>query len=97
MRDLTQGSIPGHIVRMAAPMAIGMLFQTAYYFVDLYFVARLGDAAVAGVGTAGNLQFLIMAVTQVLSVGTMVLISHCAGRKDAEGGTLVYNQSLTLA
>jgi len=97
MRDLTQGSIPGHIVRMAAPMAIGMLFQTAYYFVDLYFVARLGDTAVAGVGTAGNLQFLIMAVTQVLSVGTMVLISHCAGRKDSEGGTLVYNQSLTLA
>lgn len=97
MRDLTQGSIPGHIVRMAAPMAIGMLFQTAYYFVDLYFVARLGDAAVAGVGTAGNLQFLIMAVTQVLSVGTMVLVSHCAGRKDADGGTLVYNQSLTLA
>jgi len=78
-------------------MAIGMLFQTAYYFVDLYFVARLGDAAVAGVGTAGNLQFFIMAVTQVLGVGTMVLISHCAGRKDAEEGTLVYNQSLTLA
>ena len=97
MRDLTQGSIPGHIVRMAAPMAAGMLFQTAYYFVDLYFVARLGDAAVAGVGTAGNLQFLIMAVTQVLSVGTMVMVSHAAGRKDAAHGTLVYNQSLTLS
>ena len=97
MRDLTQGSIPRHIVRMAAPMAIGMLFQTAYYFVDLYFVGRLGDAAIAGVGTAGNLQFMVMAVSQVLAVGTMVLVSHAAGRKDGTAGTLTYNQSLTLA
>lgn len=61
--DLTQGSIPGHIMRMAAPMAIGMLFQTLYYFVDLYFVGRLGDAAIAGVGAAGNLQFVVIALT----------------------------------
>ncbi|MFM8782384.1 MAG: MATE family efflux transporter, partial [Gemmatimonadota bacterium] len=97
MRDLTQGSIPRHIIRMAAPMAIGMLFQTAYFFVDLYFVGRLGDAAIAGVGTAGNLQFMVMAVSQVLSVGTMVIISHAAGRKDGTAGTLTYNQSLVLS
>lgn len=95
--DLTQGSIPGHIVRMAAPMAIGMLFQTLYYFVDLYFVGRLGDAAIAGVGAAGNLQFVIIALTQVLGVGTMVLISHAVGRKDRADANLVFNQSVLLA
>ena len=35
MHDLTQGSIPKHILRLAAPMAAGMVFQTLYYFVDL--------------------------------------------------------------
>ncbi len=97
MQDLTQGSIPRHIVRMAAPLAIGMLFQTAYYFVDLYFVGRLGDAAIAGVAAAGNLQFIVVALTQVLGVGTMVLISHAAGRKDRHDATLVFNQSLVMA
>ena len=97
MQDLTQGSIPRHIVRMAAPLAIGMLFQTAYYFVDLYFVGRLGDAAIAGVAAAGNLQFIVIALTQVLGVGTMVLISHAAGRKDRDDATLVFNQSLVMA
>lgn len=97
MNDLTQGSIPRHILRMAAPLAIGMLFQTAYYFVDLYFVGRLGDAAIAGVGAAGNLQFIVIALTQVLGVGTMVLISHAAGRKDRDDATVVFNQSVLLA
>ena len=43
MRDLTQGPIPGHLVAMAVPIAVGMLAQTLYFLIDLYFVARLGD------------------------------------------------------
>ncbi|KQZ59647.1 MATE family efflux transporter [Lysobacter sp. Root559] len=97
MQDLTQGSIPKHVVRMAAPIMIGMLFQTLYFLIDLYFVARLGDAAIAGVGAAGNVQFIVMALTQILGVGTMALISHAVGRKDREDANLVFNQSLLLA
>ena len=52
MRDLTEGSIAGHIVRMAVPMAIGMIFQMLYQLIDLYFVAQIGDAAMAGVSAA---------------------------------------------
>ena len=54
MHDLTQGSISKHIMRLAAPMAAGMLFQTLYFFVDLFFVAKLGDASIAGVSAAGT-------------------------------------------
>jgi putative MATE family efflux protein len=97
MHDLTQGSMPKHIVRLAAPIAASMIFQTLYYLVDLYFVARLGDAAIAGVSAAGNAMFLILALSQILGVGTMVLISHAAGRKDRDDANLVFNQSLLLA
>jgi len=97
MHDMTQGSISRHLVRMAAPIALGMMFQTLYVLVDLYFVAQLGDTAIAGVSSAGNLQFLIMAATQVLGVGTMALIAQAAGRKDRDDANLIYNQSLSLA
>jgi len=97
MHDMTQGSISGHLARMAAPIALGMMFQTLYVLVDLYFVARLGDFAIAGVSAAGNVQFLIMALTQVLGVGTMALIAHAAGRKDHDDANLIFNQSLLLA
>ena len=97
MRDLTTGSIPRHLARLAAPIAAGMLFQTLYILVDLYFVARLGDAAIAGVSAAGNVQFIIMALTQVLGVGTMALVAQAVGRKDLDDATLVFNQSTSLA
>jgi len=97
MKDLTKGSIPSHLVAMAVPMAAGMIFQTLYFFVDLYFVAKLGDAAVAGVSTAGNAMFIIMAMTQVLGVGTVALISHAVGRKDQPDANLIFNQSLLIA
>ena len=97
MQDMTKGPISGHIARMAIPIAIGMVFQTLYYLVDLYFVAQLGDAALAGLGSAGNIQFLVMAITQILGVGTMALIAQASGRKDRADANLIFNQSLVLA
>jgi len=41
MRDLTQGRIPGHLLHMAVPISVGMLAQTLYFLVDVYFVAQL--------------------------------------------------------
>ena len=97
MHDLTKGSIPKHIIQMALPIAVGMLFQTLYLLIDLYFVARIGDAAIAGVGAAGNLTFVVMALTQVLGVGTVALIAQAVGRKDHDDANLVFNQSLLIA
>ena len=97
MKDLTDSSIVKNILQMALPIAAGMFFQTLYFLIDLYFVAGLGDAAIAGVGAAGNIMFVVFAATQVLGVGTVALISHAAGRKDQADATLVFNQSLALA
>ena len=97
MKDLTHGSIRAHLLGLAAPTAAGMLFQTLYFLVDLYFVARLGGAAIAGVGSAGNASFLIMALTQVLGVGTVALIAQAVGRQDQPSAKLVFNQSLLLS
>ncbi len=97
MQDLTVGPVRRHLLAMAAPVAAGMLLQTLYYLVDLYFVGRLGDAALAGVGAAGNVMMAVMALTQVLGVGTVALIAQAVGRKDAADANLVFNQSLALA
>ena len=97
MKDLTQGPITRHILEMAAVMVIGMVGQTLYYLVDLYFVSGLGPQAIAGVGAAGNITFVVLALTQILNVGTVALISHAAGRKDRHDANLVFNQSVTLS
>jgi putative MATE family efflux protein len=97
MKDLTKGPITRHLLEMAAPIAAGMIVQTLYFLVDLYFVARLGDAAIAGVGAAGSVMFVVIALTQMLGAGAVALIAQAAGRRDRHDANLVFNQSLLLA
>jgi putative MATE family efflux protein len=97
MKDLSTGSIPRHIATMSIQMAIGILVQTLYFFTDLYFVAKLGDTAIAGVTSAGNVWFIVLALTQIISVGTMAMVSHAVGAQQRERANLVFNQSLSLA
>ena len=73
-----------------------MVFQTLYFLIDLYWVGRLGKEAVAAVGIAGNLTFIVLALTQMLGVGTTTMVSHAAGRKDHPAALLVFNQSQVL-
>jgi putative MATE family efflux protein len=96
MQDLTTGSITRHLLKTTSFMLVSMVFQTLYFLVDLYWVGHLGKEAVAGVGVAGNLTFIVLAITQMLGVGTTTLVSHAVGTKDKERATLVFNQSLTL-
>lgn len=97
MKDLTQGSIPKHLVSMALPIAVGLIVQTMYFLVDLYFVGQLGGQAIAAVSSAGSLFFFIMALTQVLNIGCSTLVSHAVGRKNKDEANQIFNQSFRLA
>lgn len=97
MKDLTQGSIPKHLITMAMPMMIGMFVQTLYFLVDLYFVGKLGATALAGLSLAGNAMFLIFALTQIINIGTATLISHAVGAKDQLNANNIFNQSMMIS
>jgi putative MATE family efflux protein len=97
MQDLTTGSVTRHLLKTTSFMLVTMVFQTLYFLVDLYWVGRLGKEAVAGVGIAGNLTFIVLAITQMLGVGITTLVSHAAGQKDRSRALLVFNQSQVLS
>ena len=97
MQDLTTGSVSRHLLKTTSFMLVTMVFQTLYFLIDLYWVGRLGKEAVAAVGIAGNLSFVVLALSQMLGVGTTTLISHAVGRKDHAHGQLVFNQSQVLS
>ena len=88
MQDLTTGSVTRHLLKTTSFMLVTMVFQTLYFLVDLYWVGRLGKEAVAGVGVAGNLTFVVLALSQMLGVGTTTLVSHAAGQKERDRAVL---------
>ncbi|HEY6071692.1 MAG TPA: MATE family efflux transporter, partial [Chthoniobacterales bacterium] len=97
MKDLTQGSVTKHLLHMSAFMAVSMIVQTLYLLADLFWVGHLGKEAIAAVGVAGNLNMLVLAMTQMLGVGTTALIAQAAGRKDQAHAELVFNQSWVMS
>src|SRR5436853_6961534 len=97
MKDLTTGSVTRHLLHMSAFMAVSMVVQTLYLLADLYWVGHLGKEAIAAVGVAGNMTMIVLALTQMLGVGTTTLISHAAGQKDQPCAELVFNQSFLMS
>src|SRR5688572_22053121 len=97
MQDLTSGSISKHLITTGSYMLITMVFQTLYFLADLFWVGRLGKEAVAAVSIAGNLTFIVVAITQMLAVGTTTLVSHAAGQRNHQRALLVFKQSLGLS
>lgn len=97
MQDLTTGSISRHLLKTTSFMLVTMIFQTLYFLVDLYWMGRLGSEAVAAVSIAGNLTFIVLALSQMLGVGTTTLVSHAVGQKDHARARLVFNQAQVLS
>lgn len=97
MRDLTQGSIAAHLLGMAAFIGISLIFQTLYFIIDLYFVARLGNASIAGVSAAGNVFFLALAASQLISIGVMATVAQAVGAKNEADANLMSDQAISMA
>jgi putative MATE family efflux protein len=97
MQDLTTGSLTGHLLKTTGFMLVSMVFQALYVLVDLFWVGRLGTDAVAAVGISANLSFLVLAISQMLGVGTTTVVSHAAGRKEHGRAVFLFNQSQVLS
>ena len=97
MEDLTTGPLTRHLLKTTSFMLVTMIFQTLYFLIDLYWVGRLGTHAVAAVGIAGNFTFIVLALTQMLGVGTTTVVSHAVGRKNRDEAELMFNQAQVLA
>jgi len=95
--DLTEGPIFKTLIRLAIPVTIAMVMFTVYLMVDLYFVGRLGPAAVAALSISGNAFFIHLGFSTILGTGGMALIAQAFGRKDYDFAATVFKQSILLA
>lgn len=82
MQDLTKGAEGPLILRFSVPMLIGSLFQQFYNMVDSWVVGNfVGKEALAAVGAAFPVIFLMIALMTGLTMGASILISQAYGAK----------------
>ena len=85
-RDMTQGSPMKLILGFSVPLLFGFLFQQFYNVVDTIIVGRfLGVNALAGVGSTGSLNFLIIGFCMGVCNGFAIPLAHKFGAKDYSG------------
>ena len=83
--DLTQGSIPGHMVKFAIPLLIGNVFQALYNTVDSIWVGRfVGKEALGAISAAFPVMFFLVAMFIGVGMASTVLVSQFSGARQEQ-------------
>lgn len=92
--SLDRSSLRRRVMGLALPAIGENLLHTALGIADTILVAGIGVVALAGVGAALNVLFIIMAALSSLSVGASVLVAQAIGAGNAARASHVAGQAL---
>lgn len=95
-QDFTDGPIGRAILLLAVPMVLETAMESIFAVVDVFFVARLGSAAVATVGLTESMLTLIYTVALGLSIGVTAMVARRIGEKNPDGAARVAVQAVIL-
>tara|TARA_R110002073_G_scaffold149297_4_gene302837 strand:+ start:6099 stop:7514 length:1416 start_codon:yes stop_codon:yes gene_type:complete len=96
-RDMTQGPVFGHIMRMVIPMSFGIVAMMLTGVVDTYWVGTLGTAQQAAVQMSFPITMLVMSVSIGLGAGAVSVVSRAAGEKDDGSIKRTATDAMTLS
>ncbi|MFT4855864.1 MAG: putative MATE family efflux protein [Algoriphagus sp.] len=90
-QDFTSLSLKTAILILAIPMILEMMMESLFAVVDIFFVAKLGEHAIATVGLTESVVVLVYAVGFGISMAATALISRRFGEKQySEAGSAAF-------
>ncbi len=94
--DPTAGPVGRAIVLLAVPMVLEMVVESLFAVVDIFFVARLGPAAMAAVGVTESILSLVYTAAMGLSIGATAVVARRIGERNEEAAGEAAVQVLLL-
>ena len=95
-QDYTQGSISKAVVLLAIPMILELSLESVFAVVDMFFVSKLGQNAIATVGLTESVVTLVYAIAIGLSTAATAIVARRIGEKNPEEATFAGAQSLII-
>lgn len=95
--DLTTGPMSQHFRMLAIPAAVGMVFNTLYNMVDMYFAGRLETSSQAGLSIGFGVFFVYIAFGFGLSSAISALVGGSLGARNKRAARRLIGQGLTFA
>lgn len=94
--DYTQGSLRIAIVLLAVPMILELSLESVFALVDIFFVSKLGENAIATVGLTESVITLVYSVAIGLSTAATALVARRIGEKNAVAAANAGVQSILV-
>jgi len=95
--DYTQGSIKHAIVLLAIPMILELSLESVFAVVDMFFVGKLGEDAIATVGLTESVVTLIYSVAIGLSTAATAMVARRIGEKNEDEASHAGMQAMILS
>ena len=92
--DYTQVPLTRAIMLLALPMMLELVMESTFGLVDIYFVGKLGSAAVATIGLTGSVIILVFAIVMGLSMGTTAMVARRIGEGNPEAAGVAAWQAI---
>ncbi len=96
-RDYTQGSIPKAVFLLAIPMILELSLESVFAVVDMFFVGKLGENAIATVGLTESVITIVYSIAIGLSTAATAIVARRIGEKNPEAAAHAGAQSLIVA
>src|ERR1043166_2950960 len=96
-QDYTKGSIRKAVFLLAIPMILELSLESVFAVVDMFFVSKLGQNAIATVGLTESVITIIYSIAIGLSTAATAIVARRIGEKNTEEGAHAGAQSLIVA
>jgi len=96
-RDYTKGSIRLSVVLLAIPMILEMFGESVFAVVDMFFVGKLGNEALATVGLTESVLSIIYSIAMGMSMAATALVARRVGEKNYKEAAHAGMQVILLA
>jgi putative MATE family efflux protein len=95
-QDYTKGSIRKAVFLLAIPMILELSLESVFALVDIFFVSKLGQNAIASVGLTESVITIVYSIAIGLSVAATAVVARRIGEKNPEAAAHAGAQSLII-
>jgi putative MATE family efflux protein len=96
-QDYTQGSIRKAVFLLAIPMILELSLESVFAVVDMFFVSKLGQNAIATVGLTESVITIVYSIAIGLSTAATAIVARRIGEKNPEAAAHAGAQSLIIS
>lgn len=95
--DYTKGSINKAIFLLSIPMIVEMLMESTFALVDMIFVSRVSEEAVAVIGLTEPMMMIIYSMAMGLGMAITAIVARRIGEKEPKLASEAAFQAIAIA